>query len=139
MSECDEAWRKSFEGVGAWAGVFDDRWERAEIFVVPALFVFVWGLSYGHTHRDRTCNNLTLYEMMDVTADALLASPYFRAKGGHDHLIVADHYGLFYVNFTESPSMALVCARPLGLLVYKRPLPLTLLLTPAPCCRQSKT
>ena len=119
--------------------MFDDRWERAEIFVVPALFVFVWGLQWGHTRRDRTCNNLTLPEMMDITADALLASPYFKAKGGHNHLIVADHYGLFYVNFTESPSMTLVCAHPAGLLVYRRPFLLTPLLTPVPCCRQSKT
>ncbi len=71
------------------AGVYDDGWERARVFVVPTLFVF----AAGWTPRGG-CGGLSLTQQLDATGAALLASPCWRRQRGRDHLIVADHFSL---------------------------------------------
>ena len=75
--------------------------------MVPALLVFAWGRKWS----DRPdCNGLTYKQQLDATGEALLASKYWQAKGGRDHLIVSDHYALNYLyeDLKESPSFSLV-------------------------------
>ncbi|KAK9834898.1 hypothetical protein WJX81_007246 [Elliptochloris bilobata] len=74
--------------------VFDENWQRAEIFAVPALLVFAWWRKWSPTP---SCNGLSFTEQLNATGEALLASPYFRNKGGRDHLIVADSYASNYM------------------------------------------
>ncbi len=79
--------------------MFDDNWERAELFVVPVLMVLAY---WEHWGPDPGCNGISLNEQLDITGKALLESPYFRAKGGRDHLIVSDHHGLNYMDFDST-------------------------------------
>lgn len=69
--------------------MFDDDWERAQVFVVPALIVFV----AGWTPRGG-CSGLSLTQQLDATGGALLASSHRQRRRGRDHLIVADHFAL---------------------------------------------
>jgi hypothetical protein len=64
--------------------------------VVPVLMVLAY---WEHWSPDPGCNGILLNEQLDITGKALLESPYFRAQGGRDHLIVADHPRLNYMDF----------------------------------------
>ena len=61
------------------------------------------------------CSGLSLTQQLDATGHALLQSPYFRAKGGHDHLIVSDSYKLSWMDkeLNASPSFLLVHRPPI--------------------------
>ncbi len=90
------------------AGVYDDAWERARVFVVPTLFVF----AAGWTPRGG-CGGLSLTQQLDATGAALLVSPCWRRQRGRDHLIVADHFSLSTLDeqLQRSPSFYTVrCA-----------------------------
>jgi len=63
--------------------------------VVPVLTVLAYWEAWG---PGSGCNGVSLRQQLDVTGKALLASPYFRAKGGRDHLVLAGHSGLKYVD-----------------------------------------
>ena len=61
--------------------------------------------------------------MQTATANALLASPYFRANGGIDHLLVADSYKLWDMERNSDFSLEflqVVAVPPIALLLFRR-------------------
>ena len=77
------------------------------MFVVPVLMVFAYDMIWRSPNG---CNGLSLTQQLDATGYALLHSPYFKAKGGRDHLIVSDSFKLSWMNMElkTSPSFSLV-------------------------------
>ena len=57
--------------------MFDDNWERAELFVVPVLMVLAY---WEHWGPDPGCNGISLNEQLDITGKALL-EPLLQGQG----------------------------------------------------------
>ena len=122
---------------------------QAQVFVVPTLLIFGacppsslpfavpsasksccvltpahTGLDHGDEQRwrptDDTCSGKLFKEMQTETANALLASPHFRASGGLDHLLVADSYKLWDMERNSDFSVEFLKVQPYSALSYSQ-------------------
>ena len=88
--------------------IFDPN--LADIFVIPVLFGFYSGVNPPLAAKYKNIlfhfsqikkngfkcggNDYSITKMLEITAKALIESPYFQRNNGNDHLIVASHWRL---------------------------------------------